>query len=151
MLAARTIMLATTGALLLTVGACADTRTSRLTGSTLELQHSADMLAEDAANLPPAPDEEYPVAVNYARDAHELALNARDLRHAVQEGGSDTDVRVAFDRLSRSFHAVRDEVDHSASDRAHADLRPVAVAYHDVAHDLGRYSGTAEYPDYPQS
>jgi hypothetical protein len=146
MFAARTIMLATAAALLLAVGACVDTRSS-LTGSTLQLQHNADLLAEDAANLPPGPDEEYPVAVNYARDAHELALNARDLRHAVEEGASDTDIRVAFDRLSRSFHAVRDEVDHSASDRAHADLRPVALAYHDVAHDLGRYSGSEEYPE----
>jgi hypothetical protein len=143
MLAVRTITLAIAAALFLAVGACADLRSS-LTGSTLRLQRSADLLAEDAANVtPPADDEEYPV--NYSRDAHALAADARELRHTVEEGASDTDIKVAFNRVSRSFHAVRDEVDHSDSDRARADLRDVTAAYRDVEHDLGEYSG-GEYP-----
>ena len=54
---------------------------------------------------------------------------------------------MAFNRVSRSFHAVRDEVHHSDSEQARADLRPVADAYYDVEHNLGEYSGTAEYPE----
>jgi hypothetical protein len=147
MLAARTLMLATAAAVLLAIGACADTR-SALTGSTLQLQHSANLLAEDAASMPrPSDDEDYPVDVNYARDAHALADSARELRHAVEDGGSDRDIRVAFNRVSRSFHAVRDEVHHSDSEQARTDLRPVAAAYYDVEHSLGEYSGTAEYPE----
>ncbi|MGB6602960.1 MAG: hypothetical protein WA747_15685 [Steroidobacteraceae bacterium] len=140
MFAARTLMLGTAAALFLGLSACATTR-SALTGSTLDLQHSANTLAEDASNLPPPADEGYAVDVNYARDAHELAESARELRHTVQEGGSDADVRMAFNRVSRSFHAVRDEVHHSDSERARADLRPVEAAYDDVQHDLGEYSG----------
>lgn len=139
MLAARITLLTITSALLLTLGACADLR-GELTGSTLRLQHSAEALAEDTANLPPASDEDYPSS-NTARDAHELAADARELRHAVEEHAGDTDVRVAFDRVSRSFHAVRDEVHHSDSDRARDDLRSVTDAYRDVQHDLGEYSG----------
>jgi hypothetical protein len=139
----RTAMLTIGSALLLTAGACADLR-SQVTGSTLRLQHSADLLAEDTGALPPASDEDYPVTY-LARDAHALAVDTRDLRHAVEEGASDTDVRVAFDRVSRSFHAVRDEVHHSDSERAREDLRSVADAYHDVEHDLGEYTGTG-YP-----
>jgi hypothetical protein len=138
MLAARITLLTTASALLLTLGACADLH-GQLSSSTLRLQHSADTLAEDTANAPAASDEDYP-ASSTARDAHALAADARELRHAVEEGSDDRDVRVAFDRVSRSFHAVRDEVHHSDSERARDDLSSVTDAYRDVEHDLGRYT-----------
>jgi hypothetical protein len=143
MLAARITLLTTASALLLTLGACADLH-GQLSSSTLRLQHSADVLAEDTADLPPPADEEDYPANTTARDAHALAADARELRHVVEEGAGDADVRVAFDRVSRSFHAVRDEVHHSDSERAREDLRSVGDAYRDVEHDLGEYSG--RYP-----
>jgi hypothetical protein len=142
MLAARTLTLAIAAASILTVSACATTR-SPLTGSTLELQRSADILADDTANMPQVAGDEY--SPNYVRDAHALAASASDLRHAVEEGAGDTDIKLAFNRVSRNFHAVRDEVHHSDNDQAHADLRRVVEAYRDVEHDLGGYTGE-EYP-----
>lgn len=49
---------------------------------------------------------------------------------------ADADVQTAFDRVSRSFHAVRDEVEHSDNTQAHADLQAVTEAYVDVEHAL---------------
>lgn len=143
MLAARTLTLALTASFLALSG-CATTRSSPLTRSTLDLQRSADLLADDAVNIPQVPGDEYSAENSYRRDAHELAASVSELRHAVEEGASDTDVRVAFNRVSRSFHAVRDEVHHSDNEQAQSDMRAVTASYRDVEHDLGEHAG--EYP-----
>ncbi|HEY0767821.1 MAG TPA: hypothetical protein VGD47_07670, partial [Steroidobacteraceae bacterium] len=52
---------------------------------------------------------------------------------------ADADVRAAFERVSRSYHLVRDEVDRSASRVARADLRPVTESYLDVERAMGGY------------
>ena len=139
--APRIIALAITAALFLAVGACATTRSSPLTGSTLHLQRSADILADDAVNIPQVPGDESSLDINYERDARALAASASDLLNAVEKGASDADVRVAFNRVSRSLHTVRDEVSHSDNQQAHADLRAVTASYREVGQQLGEHPG----------
>lgn len=148
MLAARNLMLTVATALLLAAGGCVTTRGS-VASSTLDLQRSAEQLADDAANVPPPPDADYAVSPNYARDAHALAASARELRHTVEDGGTDSDVRLAFNRVSRDYHAVRDEVRDSGSLQVRHDFRSVNDSYRDVAHDLGAYRGEGEYAPEP--
>ena len=127
---------------------CADTRAA-LGSSTERLEHSTSMMARDAANSPgayaPTPpvddtDRPYPVADAYTRDTHVLAVDAHELRRAVYTGASDTDIKTAFDRVSRSFHAVRDEVEHSDSRDARRDLAPVSDDYAGVVRALRGYT-----------
>jgi hypothetical protein len=133
MLVARNLMLVAVSAVLAGLAGCVSTR-GHLTSSTDRLEHNARTLAGDAGAAPAGPDVVYPTV--YARDAMALAEGARELRHAA-EGGSDTDVQAAFNRVSRSYHAVRDEVEHSQSLQARNDLQPVTAAYRDVENDLG--------------
>jgi hypothetical protein len=121
---------------------CADLH-GQLNNSTARLEHSSSAMARDAANVAPATDvtpddtaartyaaRPYPDA--YVRDTHVLAVDAHQLRRAVESGAPDADIQTAFDRVSRSYHAVRDEVEHSDSRDAQADLRPVTADYADV-------------------
>jgi hypothetical protein len=118
--------------LLLGLAACVTTPRSDLSNSADRLEHSADALAEDARA------SGYPA--DYVHYAHVLADDARGFRDTVEDrSASDTDITVAFDRLSRSYHAVRDEVDHSDSRTARADLRPVTDSYLDIERDMGGY------------
>ena len=84
-------------------------------------------------------------AGDYARDARALARSAHELRVAVEERASDGEVRAAFDRVSRSYHAVRDEVTHSDSRQARQDLVPVTNSYRAVEHELGIRPGRDEH------
>ncbi len=148
MLEARKLIFGAAGALTLILCGCVDVRGS-LSSATERLEHNANALAGDAGYAPPAtqvPEEDATTtrgapatADAFARDAHALAQDARDLRHTVEGRYSDTDVKVAFDRVSRSYHAVRDEVEHSDSRTARDDMRPVTDAYVDVEHALNRY------------
>jgi hypothetical protein len=130
---ARHLVLLIGCALLAGLAACVSTR-GHLASSTDRLEHNARALAVDAGAMPAGPDVVYPTV--YARDAVALAEGARDLRHAA-ENGSDADMQAAFNRVSRSYHAVRDEVEHSDSLQARNDLLPVTSAYRDVESDLG--------------
>jgi hypothetical protein len=128
---ARTLVLAAASVLFAGLAGCASTR-GQLASSTHRLEYNAHVLAEDAG-APPA-GVTYPT--NYARDATALAEDARELRHAA-EGANDQDVQAAFDRVSRAYHAVRDEVEHSEVPAARNDLIPVTEAYRDVENELG--------------
>ena len=75
----------------------------------------------------------------------ELARNAHALRMAVDQGASSSEVRAAFDRVSRSYHAVRDEVAHSDSLLAQRDFGPLTDSYRAVEHELGIYATRGEY------
>jgi hypothetical protein len=69
-----------------------------------------------------------------------------EFRSTVEDHSStDSDVRVAFERLSRSCHAVRDEVDHSDSRTARSDLQPVTDSYLDIEREMGGYPGHPEH------
>jgi hypothetical protein len=70
---------------------------------------------------------------------------AHELRVAVEERASDSEVRAAFDRVRRSYHAVRDEVAHSDSRVPRRDFGPVTDSYRAVEHELGVYPGRDEY------
>lgn len=78
-------------------------------------------------------------AAEYAHDARALASHAHQLRLAVEDRATDSEVRAAFDRVRRSYHAVRDEVAHSDSRVARRDLGPVTDSYRAVEHELGLY------------
>lgn len=138
------------------LGGCASTR-GNLTSAAHNLEYNANTLASDSGAYArgdeapppreaPRPDEVagYPNDYAAARDARALARDAHEFRVVVDEGGSDTDLRKAFDRVSRSYHAVRDEVDHSDNRQAHRDLGAVTDSYRSLQHELGIYQGNEE-------
>jgi hypothetical protein len=97
-----------------------------------------DGLADETADYPR-------YAHDYQRDARALARNAHDLRVALEERASTTEVRAAFARVSRSYHAVRDEVTQSGSLDARRDFGPVTASYREIEHELGISPGRDEY------
>jgi hypothetical protein len=135
----RTLVLAVAAASLGALAGCVSTR-GHLTSDTHQLESDARALAADAGPVPAGPGVAYPTI--YARDSVALADSARDLRHAIEDG-ADGDVRIAFDRVSRAYHAVRDEVEHSDNLQARNDLGPVTEAYRAVENDLGYPPPTA--------
>jgi len=131
---------------------CATNSRANLTNAADNLEYNANALVRDAgdqvarsADVSPRSDEAVTYATDYARDAHALARDAHEFRQVVDEGGSDRAVREAFDRVSRSYHAVRDEVAHSDSTQARRDLAPVTDSYRALQHELGIGAGNEEY------
>jgi hypothetical protein len=74
-----------------------------------------------------------------------LADGAREFRVALDRRVSDAEFRAAFDRVSRSYHGLRDEVAHSESLRARRDFGPVTDSYRAIERELGLYPGREEY------
>jgi hypothetical protein len=117
---------------------CATTARSNMSTSADRLEHNANLLADDVRSA------DYPSG--YVRDVRLLADDARDFRRTVEDrASSDGDVKVAFERLSRSYHAVRDEVDHSDSRTARGDLQPVTDSYLDIEREMGGYPAEHEH------
>ncbi len=156
MVAARTVTTLVASLALAGLAGCATTTTrANLTNAAQNLEYNANALVRDTGDEVARDDAarddtadystraEYPHA--YARDARALARNAHDLRVAVEERATDSDVRAAFARVSRSYHAVRDEVSHSDSLQARRDFGPVTDSYRAVEHELGMYPGREEY------
>ena len=113
---------------------CATTHGS-LPSSADRLQRNADVLARNAHD-----------DSDFARDAHELATEAHDFRLAVTDRrADDRDVKDAFERLSKDYHAVRDNVDRTHSRQAEIDLRPVTDAYLDIERAVGGYPASDRY------
>lgn len=74
----------------------------------------------------------------YQVDAHEFARQAHEFRSLVNTSTvSHEDVQAQYDRLSQTYHKVREDADHANIQQAHADLEPVSAAYRDVEHDMG--------------
>lgn len=120
---------------LFVLGGCVSTR-SNLADTADRLEHNAAALAQDTDRLPAGSD--YPTG--YTRDTAQLAEDARYFRHTAEDrDSSDGDVKAAFRRVSRSYHVVRDDVDHSDSREARADLKPVTDAYLDLENEVGGY------------
>jgi outer membrane murein-binding lipoprotein Lpp len=131
MVVMRSVIAMLAWCMLLGLAACATPRSS-LSTSADRLEHDANALARDAR------DADYPTG--YVHDAHVLADDARAFRHTVEDRtASRTDAKVAFERLSRSYHAVRDEVEGSDSRTARADFKPVTDAYLDIEREMGGY------------
>ena len=115
-------------AALVFISGCATTHGS-LSSSADRLERNAAVLARNA-----------PGSSSYSRDARELADEARDFRRtATDRRADDRDVKDAFERLSKDYHAVRDGVDHSNSSEAARELRPVTDAYLDIERAVGGY------------
>ena len=138
-------------ALAVLAGCVTNTR-ANLSNAAQNLEYSANALVHDAGDEVTRGDErrdetaDYPrYSHEYARDAAALARNAHELRIAINEGASDSEVHAVFDRLSRSYHAVRDEISHSDSLQARRDFGPVTDSYHAIAHELGVHAERGEY------
>jgi hypothetical protein len=132
MLDLRTLKFAFAGSALTLLAACATTRID-LTSSADRLERNAHAMAQDVREDADSPS-------GFSRDARALAEDARDFRHVVEDhGAGDTDVKRAFERVSRSYHAVRDDADRSDSRTAREDLRPVTDAYLDLEKAMGGY------------
>jgi hypothetical protein len=147
MVGLRTVTLAISSCALLALlglDGCVATRGS-LASSADALEHNAYVLARDARDERVSSD--YPLS--YARDARELADEAHEFRHAVlYRGAGDVEVERAFERLSRSYHVVRDEVDHSGSREAQINLKPVTDSYLDIEREMGGYPERHARADY---
>lgn len=130
---------------MLGLAGCASTR-GNVNNAADNLQYNANTLVRDAQDDAVRRDH----APLYERDARALADNARDLRTAVDERASDADVRVAFDHVSRSYHAVRDEVADSGDLQAQRDFSTVTESYRHLEQDLGvPYRDREARADYP--
>lgn len=111
-----------------TTGANLTNSAERLERSSYELQRSTDYDRTDSG---------------LRSDARELAEEARDFRSTVADSRADErDVDAAFEDLSRSYHALRDEVEHERSrtgerDVAH-DFQVVTDAYLDIEREIDR-------------
>lgn len=126
----------------LALGGCATSRHGGLTSSADRLDRNAQALAQDAQSAPRGYNEG---STSYPEDAQDFAVRAHNFRRTVEDSDADkADVRTSFDELSRSYHALRDSVEHSGDSEARRDMQPVTQAYLDVEDDMGgagsRYS-----------
>ena len=124
--------------LLIGLSGCVTPARSSMATSADRLERNTIALSDDARSA------DYPS--DYAHDVRVLADDARYFRRTVEDHSStDGDVRVAFERLSRSYHAVRDEVEHSDSRTARSDLQPVTDSYLDIEREMGGYPEPYEH------
>lgn len=149
MLVAKGVTAVIVSGALLGLGGCVSPR-ANLTGAADNLEFNANTLVRDAHDDSARTDYQ----PTYGRDARSLADSAHDLRRSIDERASDAEVRVAFDHVSRSYHAVRDEVAHSGDLQAQRDFGAVTDSYRRVEHDLGVYpdrdrEARADYPPPP--
>ena len=133
MLVARTVTVVVASGILLTLASCATTSRANLTNAADNLEYNANALARHAHDESARTD----YRLRYEHDARALADDAHDLRRAVDDRAARADVHASFERLRRSYHAVRDEVAHSDSVQARRDFGPVTDSYRDVEHELG--------------
>jgi hypothetical protein len=131
MVVAKAVTAVTVSAALLGLAGCASTR-GNVNNAADNLEYTSNTLARDAQADAARTDH----APLYERDARALAADARELRGAVDERGGDADVRAAFDQVSRSYHAVRDEVADSGDLQAQRDFAAVTDSYRHLEHDL---------------
>jgi hypothetical protein len=140
----RGLTIATTACVLLGLAGCATPQRDNLASSADRLQQNTDMLARDAVY------GHGDSADSFARDTHALSQDARDFRLTVEDRRSgDAEIRASFDHVSRSFHAVRDEVAHASALQTARDFRPVMDAYDDIEHELGIRPDRDVRGDYP--
>src|SRR5262245_4186446 len=115
------------------------------TSSHGNLARSADRLEDNTAALARHDGGRYSSG-SYSREADRLAEEAHDFNMAVRDSRADRrDLNAAFEDLSRSYHALRDDVDRSDSREAQLDLKPVTEAYLDVEREMGGYRDNDRY------
>lgn len=123
---------------------CATARHGGLDRSADRLDRNAQALAQDSQEAPRG----YSENTSYAEDARDFADRAHEFNRTVEDHGTrDRDVRASFDELSRSYHALRDDVERSGDDDARRDMQPVTQAYLDVEDDMGGAAAPSRYSD----
>ena len=136
-------------ALLLAVAlaGCATTPHGGLQRSADRLDRNALAFAQDAQDAPRG----YDTGSGYTEDAQDFADRAHEFRRTVEDpDASRADLRASFHDLSRSYNALRDDVERSGSDAVRRDLRPVTQAYLDVEDDMGGAGSRYSEADYDQ-
>ena len=128
---------------------CATGRHGGLHSSADRLDRNAQAFAQDAQEAPRGYNEN----ASYTEDARDFADRAHEFRRTVEdeEGGDSSgadsrDVKASFDALSRSYHALRDDVERSGDGNARHDMQPVTQAYLDVEDDMGG-AGPSRYSE----
>ncbi|MGH8179405.1 MAG: hypothetical protein ACRETR_00340, partial [Steroidobacteraceae bacterium] len=122
----------TASLMVIALAGCATTRHGGLDSSADRLDRNAQDFAQDSTEAPRGYDEN----TGYTDDARDFADRAHEFRRTVEDredaDTSDRDVKTAFDELSRSYHALRDDVQRSGNPDARRDMQPVTQAYLDV-------------------
>jgi hypothetical protein len=124
---------------------CATTH-GGLGSSADRLDHNAQAFAQDSAQAPRG----YAENTSYTEDARDFADRAHEFRRAVEDqdrDADDRDVKDAFAELSRSYHALRDDVERADDREARRDLHPVTQAYLDVEDEMGGARAPSRYSD----
>ena len=134
----RSMLVISVATLMTVMGGCVTSPHGNLARSADRLDHNADVLARD--------DHGGHAGSSYSREADALAEKAHDFRLAVGDSRADRrDLDAAFESLSRTYHALRDDVDRSDSREAQLDLKPVTEAYLDVEREMGGYRASDRY------
>ena len=134
----RSLLVIPVATLMTLMGGCATSPHGNLAQSADRLEHNADLLARD--------DHGRYESTSYSREADQLAEKSHDFRLAVRDSRADRrDLDAAFESLSRTYHALRDDVDRSDSREAQLDLKPVTDAYLDVEREMGGYRASDRY------
>lgn len=145
MMTARQVGWLTASLMAMALAGCATTH-GGLGTSADRLDRNAQAFAQDSAEAPRG----YAENTSYAEDARDFADRAHQFHRAVEDGdrdGDDRDVKDSFEELSRSYHALRDEVERSGDREARRDLHPVTQAYLDVEDSMGGARAPSRYSD----
>ena len=130
----RGVVIATGMALVLLAG-CATTQT-RPAAAAERLERSAEAFVAGTCYEPNAgcsPNRYLPAARAFADQAMRFEQTLR--------GAGDQEVVLAFERLWRSYHTLRDEVGRSRDRQARIQLKPVTRTFIDVQREVkNRYS-----------
>lgn len=127
---------------------CATTR-GNLSSEADQLEHNANALARDARDYPAdRANRDYPPS--YVSDVHALADDAHEFRRTADDhSASDADVKASFERVSHSYHAVRDEVARSDNPEVRDDFKAVTNSYLNIERDMGGYPERPARTAYP--
>ncbi len=110
----------------LAMAGCTTTNTG-LSSSAQRLERSTEVMARNADDN------------GVRKDARSLYEETRDFRQTLADSRADRkDVREAFDDLSRSYHALRDEVEGSRDRETERDFDSVTSAYLDIEREINR-------------
>lgn len=134
----------TASLMVIVLGGCATTRHGGLDSSADRLDRNAQDFAQDSTEAPRGYDEN----TSYTEDARDFADRAHEFRRTVEDrDAEDRDVKASFDELSRSYHALRDDVERSGNPDARRDMQPVTQAYLDVEDNMGGAQAPSRYSD----
>jgi hypothetical protein len=130
--------------MMIALAGCATTRHGGLDSSAARLDRNAQDFAQDSTQAPRGYDE----SAGYTEDARDFADRAHRFRRTVEARDSeDRDVKASFDELSRSYHALRDDVERGGTPDARRDMQPVTQAYLDVEDNMGGAQAPSRYSE----